>query len=147
MGADWGAVGDPVSISPSENPKSPPDGLVPASGFVFSVGGIVSDWLLAGPVEELGESTWDILLFGDWFCPAWAVPLWAIVCCLCIPFGLDADASEPSVLLGFICCFCGVEGSVLNRLLIEPKRFDTPVASLFVVALPGKEAVLPVLLC
>lgn len=59
------------------------------------------------------------------------VPLWSSVCCLCIPLGLDADVSEPSVTLGLICCFCGGEGSVLNRLLIDPKRFETPGASLF----------------
>lgn len=64
MGPDWAAAVEPESISPIENPNSPPDGLVPVSCFVCSAGGIVSDWLIAGPVEELGENAWDKLLFG-----------------------------------------------------------------------------------
>lgn len=147
MGPDWVAAVDPDSISPIENPNSPPDGLVPASCFIGTVGGIVSDRLVARPVEGLGANVWDTLLFGGWLCTGREVPLWSIVRCLCIPLGLGADVSEASVTLGFISCFCGGGGSVLNRLLIDPKRFDTPVASLFVGALPGKEAVLPVLLC
>ena len=144
---DWAAV-EPVSISPIENPNSPPDGLVPVSVLACCVGCMDSDWLLAGSVEELGDwNAWDELLCGGWLCVGRGTPLWSSVCCLCKPLGLDADVSEPSVQLGFICCFCVDEGSVLNRLLIDPKRFETPVGSLLEASLPGKELEEPDLIC